>query len=600
MVATPWGESDSLRERMLRPGPGTSPEEVAENQRDRLFGAMVACVARAGYEATRVADLVEVSGVSSRSFYDLFPNKEACFVAAFEAILERETLKSYDSFVAMIAAQPAAASLCLVEAYAAGPAAQAALDVALAGFAELSAERAAAMPEMAAVPAEMVQAHIGALQEIARTRLRRGRPEEMAALVGDLEQVVGAYRPPTAPLRLATRPPSFGPEGVAAHEDAERVLRAFAVVVAERGYHGVTIHEVAKRGSMSPATFYANFRDKEDALLAAIDSVCAQLVTAAMTAFHRSPDWGAGVRAAIGGTLNFLASRPAMAHLLGVAIYAGGAKALGRRAQALSPLAALLTEGYRLAPEVPALAAEAIGGGIAALVLQRLREEGPSSLPSLAPICTYIVLAPFLGAERATAAANGDGRVRVADAFEREGLGDLFAVQPTKWTVLAVLALRPAGPAELSRDLDVPADVVNEYMDELVAEGHITEADPDPSGTTSETRYRTLLGVIELEEWASMEPAERTRISTEVLRLIEGDIDRALEEHTFDRRADRHLTRISVTVDEEGWRELADLHRAMVIASHNVRLRSARRLKKSGRKGVAGSTVQMLFETPED
>ncbi len=48
MVATPWGDSDLLRDRMLRPGPGTPREEVVGNQRERLFAAMVASVAETG------------------------------------------------------------------------------------------------------------------------------------------------------------------------------------------------------------------------------------------------------------------------------------------------------------------------------------------------------------------------------------------------------------------------------------------------------------------------------------------------------------------------------------------------------------------------
>ena len=88
MVATPWGESDSLRERRLRPGPGTPREEVERNQRERLYGAMVASLARKGYEATTVADLTELSGVSSRTFYDLFTDKQACFLATLEAMIE--------------------------------------------------------------------------------------------------------------------------------------------------------------------------------------------------------------------------------------------------------------------------------------------------------------------------------------------------------------------------------------------------------------------------------------------------------------------------------------------------------------------------------
>ena len=68
MVVTPWGDSDSLRERRLPPGPGRPREGVLANQRERLFGAMVASVSERGYRATAVNDLVEISGVSSRTF----------------------------------------------------------------------------------------------------------------------------------------------------------------------------------------------------------------------------------------------------------------------------------------------------------------------------------------------------------------------------------------------------------------------------------------------------------------------------------------------------------------------------------------------------
>jgi AcrR family transcriptional regulator len=87
MVDTPWGPSELLRDRRLRPGPGTPPEDVARNQRGRLFGAMVASVAQRGYAATRLSDLAELSGVSLNSFYGLFADKEACFAAASEEIL---------------------------------------------------------------------------------------------------------------------------------------------------------------------------------------------------------------------------------------------------------------------------------------------------------------------------------------------------------------------------------------------------------------------------------------------------------------------------------------------------------------------------------
>ena len=63
-------------------------EEADRNQRERLFAATVAMVAEKGYEATTVADLVELSGVSRSAFYRHFEDKQECFLAAAEALIE--------------------------------------------------------------------------------------------------------------------------------------------------------------------------------------------------------------------------------------------------------------------------------------------------------------------------------------------------------------------------------------------------------------------------------------------------------------------------------------------------------------------------------
>src|SRR5690348_16780207 len=88
MVRTPWGDAASLRERQMRPGRGTPRAEADRNQRERLFAAMVAAVDEKGYDAATVADVVELSAVSRSAFYRHFEDKEACFLAAVEAIVE--------------------------------------------------------------------------------------------------------------------------------------------------------------------------------------------------------------------------------------------------------------------------------------------------------------------------------------------------------------------------------------------------------------------------------------------------------------------------------------------------------------------------------
>jgi AcrR family transcriptional regulator len=427
MVVTPWGRSESLRARRLRPGPGTPREEVTRNQRERLFGAMVASVAERGYEATRVADLVDISGVSSRSFYDLFPDKRACFLAAMEAVIEmavayaassvtkpgsweERARRGFDEFATMIVAQPAAARMCLIDAYVAGPEVLEPLERAIGGFEWLTRETAGQSPERAGMPAEMITAHIGAMQEIARTRLRQGTQAELPDLMDQLWEFMITYRPPPTPLRLTVRSPSPQPERLDAHDQAERVLRAFAAVVAEQGYENATIDQVVKRASMSATTFYAHFEGKEHALMAAIDSGAAQMLAATMPAYRRAARWPDGIRAAFGAMFSYLASWPAFARLLAVEVYAAGPDAVDRRARAVRPLEALGAGLIEYSPETPPIALEAIAGGIYALAYRQIRDKGPQSLPALAPICTYITLVPFLGAEEACRVANGDGR----------------------------------------------------------------------------------------------------------------------------------------------------------------------------------------------
>src|ERR1700751_3830083 len=74
--------------RRLPHGPsGMAREEGARTQRSRLYGAMIEAVARNGYERTTVAHVIALAGVSRRAFYELFENKEACFLATHEVMV---------------------------------------------------------------------------------------------------------------------------------------------------------------------------------------------------------------------------------------------------------------------------------------------------------------------------------------------------------------------------------------------------------------------------------------------------------------------------------------------------------------------------------
>ncbi|MET0557227.1 MAG: TetR/AcrR family transcriptional regulator [Solirubrobacterales bacterium] len=441
MVLTPWGDSSSLRTRKLRPGPGVPRREVVRNQRERIYGAMVACVAEKGYEETRVADLLEVSGLSSRTFYNLFADKRACFVATLEAMIggavqvtagasgpgdeeqDWEVLarQADDAFAQLIVLQPAAAKMILVEAPAAGEEVLARLEVAIAGFEALAREMLSRSPERRDIPAQMITAYIGAMREIARNRLLQGREAEMPGVVEEMWELIGSFRAPPVPLRPAGRMPAPRAEPTEAHDHAERAIRAFAIVVAEKGFAATTVDDVVRRASMSATTFYAHFEGKRDLMTAAIDSAAAQMLAAVQPAVRRAPDWPRSIRAGFAALFSFLASRPALARLIIVEVHAGGASAMRRRAENLQPLEELLEKGHQHSPEAPAITVEAVAGVVYTLSYRQIREGGPESLPGLAPVCTYIALAPFVGAEEAASTANESGMSKTGSRLRQTG-----------------------------------------------------------------------------------------------------------------------------------------------------------------------------------
>jgi AcrR family transcriptional regulator len=62
---------------------------VRESQRWRLIEAIAEAVAKHGYASASVADAIAIAGVSRKTFYEHFHDKEDCFLAAFEAISNR-------------------------------------------------------------------------------------------------------------------------------------------------------------------------------------------------------------------------------------------------------------------------------------------------------------------------------------------------------------------------------------------------------------------------------------------------------------------------------------------------------------------------------
>lgn len=130
---------------------GLSREFIADHQRGRLFAAVGAVIDCGGYEATTVSAVAGEAGVSKSDFYARFASKDDCFLAAYDAGMERlraqvlvacrdsETwaegiCAGLAAALTGLAAEPAQANLLLVEGLRAGPAAYGRFQVAVESF----------------------------------------------------------------------------------------------------------------------------------------------------------------------------------------------------------------------------------------------------------------------------------------------------------------------------------------------------------------------------------------------------------------------------------------------------------------------------------
>jgi AcrR family transcriptional regulator len=116
---------------------GLPREFIEQNQRERIVTALVDTVAEKGYNATTVADITKAAGVSRRTFYEHFADKEACFLAAYEMVADhvldamrtagasfedwpQQVRAALATMLRFFAEEPELARICAIEPIAAG------------------------------------------------------------------------------------------------------------------------------------------------------------------------------------------------------------------------------------------------------------------------------------------------------------------------------------------------------------------------------------------------------------------------------------------------------------------------------------------------
>ena len=164
---------------------------------------MVEVVSERGYPETRVVDVIEVAGVSRKTFYEHFEDKEDCFLTTYDTLfghLYAQTSNSFESAIGApwaermtaalrslldhLAANPSGARFAIVEVLAAGPKALSRRDAALRQFSGfLESGRAETSLELPGITAISL---VGGINELLYSEILHGAAARLPTRLPDL------------------------------------------------------------------------------------------------------------------------------------------------------------------------------------------------------------------------------------------------------------------------------------------------------------------------------------------------------------------------------------------------------------------------------
>ena len=188
----------------LTGGPHGIPRPVVTKiQRDRLMRAMAKTVAEFGYQETTVRRLLGRAGLSRRTYYELFEDKEACYLAAYDEVVDHvlgvviEAYEQGDSpedrierslraFLEFCATEPDIARMCIVEVLAAGPAARARRADTMERLASLMEDALQELRGDRKLSKLAARGLIGGVHELIYSPIDRGETEQLPELAAQI------------------------------------------------------------------------------------------------------------------------------------------------------------------------------------------------------------------------------------------------------------------------------------------------------------------------------------------------------------------------------------------------------------------------------
>jgi DNA-binding transcriptional ArsR family regulator len=168
---------------------------------------------------------------------------------------------------------------------------------------------------------------------------------------------------------------------------------------------------------------------------------------------------------------------------------------------------------------------------------------------------------------------------------------------PLRARVLGILEERRASPRELADELGAPLGTVSYHVRTLAQLKLIKLVKKTPRRGAIEHHYEAV-GAAQVSDrvWAETPSIVKNAMVRSALGDVGRSVNAAAALGGFN-RADAHLLRTHLTLDDQGWRELADALMKLDAEAHRIQAESEERLRQTDHEGERRSTlVTMLFE----
>jgi AcrR family transcriptional regulator len=407
--------------RRLPHGPhGMAREEVARNQRARLYGGMIESIAEHGYRGTTVANVIALAGVSRRAFYELFSSKEDCFVATYDIVVARSRKRVLEAwgrergwanrmhasckvFLEDIACDPKGAHLVLIDSLGLGAKARERMHLAGACYERLTVAAFRACPASEQLPAIAGRATVGGVRHVVFNRLRERRWGELRTLADEVLDWIEAYRSPASTrLRVFSLPgpPQIPVEPVGFLEGEDRRTRALGAIVhltLDEGYATTTDPQLAQFACMSTEAFHKQFPGKEACFIAVLEEIAREATEAVEISVADAYSWPERAYLAVRAFIEHIVARPALLRVAFVDLFEVGPGVIDCMTRPVERLIALITEGAPEPRRAPAVMHELLTGALWDIISAYAYSDRLRSLLRMIDVIAFLALAPYVG-----------------------------------------------------------------------------------------------------------------------------------------------------------------------------------------------------------